>query len=72
MYEHPMKRAGLSYLRILFSNAKAISAGFPKESQQNYSFHFYHKTTDKLNRFTKEYKTEKNLDDLFPSTKKDQ
>lgn len=32
MYEHPIKRAGLSFSRILFSNTKMVSAGFPQTS----------------------------------------
>ena len=30
MYEHPIKRAGLSMNRILFSNTRMVMAGFPK------------------------------------------
>jgi hypothetical protein len=32
MYEHPIKLAGLSFSRILFSNTKMVAAGFPKAS----------------------------------------
>jgi hypothetical protein len=32
MYEHPIKRAGLSFSRILFSNTQMVAAGFPKTS----------------------------------------
>jgi len=30
MYEAPIKRAGLSMNRILFSNTKMVAAAFPK------------------------------------------
>lgn len=30
MYEHPIKRAGLSMSRILFSNTMMVAKGFPK------------------------------------------
>jgi hypothetical protein len=29
MYEHPIKRAGLSMSRILFSNTRMVAVGFP-------------------------------------------
>ena len=29
MYEHPMKRAGISMSRILYSNTRMVSKGFP-------------------------------------------
>lgn len=30
MYEHPIKRAGLSFNRILYSNTKMVAKSFPK------------------------------------------
>ena len=30
MYEHPMKRAGISMSRILYSNTRMVQNGFPK------------------------------------------
>ena len=34
MYEHPIKRAGLSMNRIVFSNTKMVMNGFPKYNPQ--------------------------------------
>ena len=71
MYEHPMKRAGLSFSRILFSNMKAVEEGFPKANQKYYKFSFNHKFSDAV-KYTKiTHYTEKDLDQLFPSTKKE-
>lgn len=33
MYEHPIKRFGLSMNRIVLSNTRMVSAGFPKVNQ---------------------------------------
>jgi len=40
MYEHPMKRAGLSMNRILFSNTRMVQQGFPKLDQVRMGIHF--------------------------------
>jgi hypothetical protein len=40
MYEHPMKRAGLSMNRILFSNTRMVQSGFPKLDQVKMGIHF--------------------------------
>lgn len=42
MYEHPIKRAGLSLNRIIYSNTKMVAAGFP--------------STDGVNRFALSFK----------------
>jgi len=45
MYEHPIKRAGLSFNRILFSNTKVVQACFPKEVKgSRYDLSFMLKT----------------------------
>ena len=44
MYEHPIKRAGLSFNRILFSNTKMVQACFPGSSAQRYNLSFLMKT----------------------------
>jgi hypothetical protein len=47
MYEHPMKRAGISMCRILYSNTKMVSAGFPptRDSKMDkYSLGFKYRT----------------------------
>ena len=40
MYEHPIKRAGLSMNRILYSNTKMVMAGFPALKQQQFKLSF--------------------------------
>ena len=40
MYEHPIKRAGLSFNRILYSNTKMVYRGFPKVDAGKFDLHF--------------------------------
>ena len=40
MYEHPIKRAGLSFNRILFSNTKMVQECFPRSNPQRYNLSF--------------------------------
>ena len=47
MYEHPIKRAGLSFNRILFSNTKMVQAAFPLSNPQKYKLEFLMKTYEK-------------------------
>ena len=44
MYEHPIKRAGLSMNRILYSNTKMVMQGFPALKQQQFNLSFKFKT----------------------------
>ena len=44
MYEHPIKRAGLSMNRILFSNTRMVMAGFPKSKPAQFNLSFKFKT----------------------------
>lgn len=44
MYEHPIKRAGLSMNRIVYSNTKIVMQGFPKANPQQFNLAFKHKT----------------------------
>lgn len=44
MYEHPMKRAGLSMNRILYSNTKMVLQGFPGFKPQQFDLGFKYKT----------------------------
>ena len=47
MYEHPIKRAGLSMSRILFSNTRMVAQGFPVTRDQKikkYALSFKFKT----------------------------
>jgi len=44
MYEHPIKRAGLSMNRILFSNTRMVMKGFPGLNAQQFDLHFKYRT----------------------------
>ena len=44
MYEHPIKRAGLSLNRIIFSNTKMVFEGFPDVKRQQFDLHFRYRT----------------------------
>ena len=46
MYEHPIKRAGLSMNRIIYSNTKMVMHGFPNVNIQRFVLSFKHKTYD--------------------------
>ena len=46
MYEHPIKRAGLSFNRILYSNTKAVLPIFPASNPGRFSINFLMKTYD--------------------------
>ena len=43
MYEHPIKRAGLTMNRILFSNTRMVMAGFPKSKPNQFVLEFKYK-----------------------------
>lgn len=44
MYEHPIKRAGLSMNRILFSNTRMVLQGFPSFNVQQFDLHFKYRS----------------------------
>ena len=44
MYEHPIKRAGLSMNRIIYSNTKMLKAGFPSLKEQQFNLSFKYRT----------------------------
>ena len=46
MYEHPIKRAGLSFNRILYSNTSATSKIFTKSNPGRFSLGFLMKRYD--------------------------
>ena len=82
MYEHPIKRAGLTFNRILFSNTKMVSKCFPGVQGNKYDLQFTMKTYDNGKIVTHESKyiiqswlcfcivfTSKDLDNILPPTK---
>ena len=44
MYEHPIKRAGLSMNRILYSNTKMVLPGFPTAKPAQFALSFKYRT----------------------------
>ena len=40
MYEHPIKRAGLSFNRILYSNTRMVHKAFPKVEAAKFEVSF--------------------------------
>ena len=44
MYEHPIKRAGLSLNRIIYSNTKMVAAGFPQADTNRFALSFKYRT----------------------------
>ena len=44
MYEHPIKRAGLSMNRILYSNTRMVLPGFPKANVKQFDLSFKYRT----------------------------
>ena len=43
MYEHPIKRAGLTFNRILYSNTQMAYKCFPESTSTRFSFGFMQK-----------------------------
>jgi hypothetical protein len=81
MYEHPIKRAGLSLNRIIYSNSKMVFQGFPKADAQKYNLGFKYRTFEngkvvslkcKLTQVSNMCKigyTSKDLDEVLPPRK---
>lgn len=71
MYEHPIKRHGLSMNRIIFSNTRMVAAGFPKLNPQQFDLHFRYRTYKNGKVATTRVFTSTDLDDLLPSRKQE-
>ena len=46
MYEHPIRRAGLSLNRIIYSNTRMVMQGFPNLTPQQMNLSFKYRTYD--------------------------
>ena len=68
MYEHPIKRAGLTFNRILFSNTRMVSPCFPNQ-EGKFRLQFKMKFYEAGKEVSRKYVTSKNLDEVFPSRK---
>lgn len=82
MYEHPIKRAGLSMNRIIFSNTRMVASGFPKLNQQQFDLSFKFRTYENAKVVSTKCKctppsthavdyTSKDLDGVLPSRKQE-
>ena len=68
MYEHPIKRAGLTFNRILFSNTKMVVPCFQNQ-EGKYRLQFKMKTYDNGKEVSRKYLSSADLDEIFPSRK---
>lgn len=69
MYEHPIKRAGLTFNRILLSNTKMILPCFPGEHAAKFKLTFKMKFYENGKEVSRKYMNATMLDELFPSRK---
>ena len=71
MYEAPIKRAGLSFNRILYSNARSSQHIFPNSTAEQFKVHYKLKLFENGKQtLRQEYNQEEHLDVMFPSHKK--
>ncbi len=68
MYEHPMKRAGLTFNRILFSNTKMVLPCFPPV-EGKFRLQFKMKYYEGGKETSRKIFSASNLDEIFPSRK---
>lgn len=69
MYDHPIKRAGLTFNRILFSNTRMVVPALPSGNEFRYKIHFKLKQFDNGREINRKYCVTEQLDDLFPPRK---
>ena len=68
MYEHPMKRAGLTFNRILYSNTKMVIPCFPLQ-EGKYRLQYKMKFYEHGKEVSRKYMTANNIDEIFPIRK---
>ena len=71
MYEHPIKRAGLTFNRILLSNTRMVAPCFPGggldgKYRLQYKMKFYEAGKETHRKIL----SIRDIDEVFPSTKK--
>jgi hypothetical protein len=71
MYEHPIKRFGLTMNRIVLSNTRMVAEGFPMNNPQKYDIHFKYREFAAGKATSMRLFTSKDQDDLLPSRKRD-
>ena len=69
MYEHPMKRAGLTFNRILLSNTRMALPAFPGDTSTKFRLRFKMKFFEAGREVNRKYITAANMDEVFPSRK---
>ena len=70
MYEHPIKRAGLSFNRILLSNTRMVAPCFPGFGTDNkYRLQFKMKFYEGGKEYDRKIVSVNNIDDVFPARK---
>jgi hypothetical protein len=69
MYDHPIKRAGLTFNRILLSNTKMVLPCFPGDNVQKFKITYKLKLFENGKELSRRYVNDKNMDDLFPARK---
>ena len=69
MYEHPIKRAGLTFNRILLSNTKMALPCFPGDNNGKFRLQFKMKFYEGGREANRKIFSGKNMDEIFPSRK---
>lgn len=69
MFDHPIKRAGLTFNRILLSNSKMVLPCFPGDNATKYRLTYKVKYFENGKETSRKYVDATMLDELFPTRK---
>ena len=70
MYEHPIKRAGLAFNRILLSNSRMLAPAFPGQGTDGkYRLRFKMKFYEGGKEIDRKIISAANMDEVFPAKK---
>ncbi len=69
MYEHPIKRAGLTFNRILLSNTKMALPAFQGDNAGKFRLQFKMKFYEGGKEVNRKVYSSSNMDEIFPSRK---
>ena len=67
MYDHPIKRAGLTFNRILYSNTIMAIPGLPAGTENRLRINFKVKYYELGKEVSRKYFKNTNIDELFPA-----
>jgi len=67
MYDHPIKRAGLAFNRILLSNTKMVVPCFPNANANRFKLDYKVKYYMNGKETSRMYVNATEMDELFPS-----